>query len=48
MKTIHASQCVTLPDGVSVTVRNRNVTVSGPRGKLQRAFRHQRVSTKYE
>lgn len=41
MKTIQASQIVTIPDGIKVTVKNRNVRVEGPRGVLTRKFKQQ-------
>jgi len=40
MKTINASQKVKIPPKVKVTVKGRVVTVTGPRGTLQRSFRH--------
>ena len=41
MKTIQASQIVTVPTGVKVTVKNRQVRVEGPRGVLTRKFKQQ-------
>ncbi|KAH9423627.1 60S ribosomal protein L9 [Dermatophagoides pteronyssinus] len=41
MKTIQASQIVTIPDNVSVSVKNRVVRVKGPRGILTRQFKQQ-------
>uniref|UniRef100_A0A5S6QQ23 Large ribosomal subunit protein uL6 n=1 Tax=Trichuris muris TaxID=70415 RepID=A0A5S6QQ23_TRIMR len=40
MKQIQSSNIVTIPPGVEVNVKARKVTVIGPRGKLQRDFRH--------
>lgn len=40
MKQILVSQSVKVPDGVTVKVNARRVTVVGPRGKLQRDFKH--------
>ncbi|CAG2163854.1 unnamed protein product [Oppiella nova] len=41
MKTILANQIVKIPDGVSVSVKNRTVRVKGPRGLLVRQFKAQ-------
>jgi len=43
MKTIVSDQNVKIPDGVTVKVKSRNVTVTGPRGTLVRSFRHVQV-----
>merc|ERR1719350_2044836 len=43
MKTINISQNVTVPDGVKCSVKARTVTVTGPRGKLVKSFRHLKV-----
>jgi len=43
MKTILTTQTVTIPPGVEVKVKARNVTVKGPRGTLSRNFRHLQV-----
>lgn len=43
MKTINISQSVTVPDGVKCSVKARTVTVTGPRGKLVKSFRHLKV-----
>lgn len=40
MKQILVSQTVKVPEGVSVKVNARRVTVVGPRGKLMRDFKH--------
>lgn len=40
MKQILVSQTVKVPEGVSVKVNARRVTVVGPRGKLSRDFKH--------
>lgn len=40
MKTIKADQLIKIPQGVSVRVKSREVEVTGPRGKLNRSFRH--------
>merc|ERR1711915_1134732 len=39
MKTIITSQTVLIPEGVSASVKNRVITIRGPRGKLTRSFR---------
>lgn len=50
MKQIVTNQTVKIPDGLTVTVNSRLVTVKGPRGVLKRSFKHLaldiRVSTK--
>ncbi|XP_057313196.1 60S ribosomal protein L9-like [Hydractinia symbiolongicarpus] len=40
MKTILASQTVTIPDGVSIKMNGRSITVKGPRGTLHKSFSH--------
>jgi large subunit ribosomal protein L9e len=40
MKTLKATRTLTVPDGVTVTVKSRVVTVTGPRGTLKRDFGH--------
>merc|ERR1712142_665320 len=40
MKTINSSQIVKAPNNVSISVKSRKVTVTGPRGTLVRSFRH--------
>jgi len=40
MKTILASETMDIPEGVTVTVAAKLVTVEGPRGKLTRNFKH--------
>merc|ERR1712072_361506 len=40
MKTILASQIVTIPDGVTVSMKGRSITVKGRRGTLHRTFNH--------
>lgn len=40
MKTIKAQQDVEIPKGVTVTVKNAVVRVTGPRGTLTRSFAH--------
>lgn len=46
MKQLHHSQEVTVGDGVSVTVKARVVTVTGPRGVLVKNFKHLKVEMK--
>ncbi|AQK61237.1 60S ribosomal protein L9-1 [Zea mays] len=40
MKTILATETMDIPEGVTVTVAAKLVTVEGPRGKLTRNFKH--------
>mmetsp|Transcript_41264 Transcript_41264/g.80747 ORF Transcript_41264/g.80747 Transcript_41264/m.80747 type:complete len:188 (-) Transcript_41264:137-700(-) len=40
MKTCLATQTLTIPEGVSVEVKCRTVTVKGPRGELVQTFKH--------
>lgn len=40
MKLLLTSRTVTIPDGVSIEVKGRAVRVKGPRGMLQRDFKH--------
>ncbi|CEO98730.1 Large ribosomal subunit protein uL6 alpha-beta domain-containing protein [Plasmodiophora brassicae] len=44
MKTIRTTRTVEIPDGVTVTVKSRTVSVQGPRGKLSRSFQHVNLS----
>jgi large subunit ribosomal protein L9e len=41
MKFRQASKVVDIPEGVTVTIKSRQVTVKGPRGTLVRDMRHQ-------
>mmetsp|Transcript_10600 Transcript_10600/g.18766 ORF Transcript_10600/g.18766 Transcript_10600/m.18766 type:complete len:188 (-) Transcript_10600:175-738(-) len=43
MKTVNAERLVKVPEGVTVKLNGRRVTVSGPRGELKRDFGHQTV-----
>jgi len=43
VKSIHTLSKVDIPNGVTVSVKARNVVVTGPRGKLERNFRHLQV-----
>jgi large subunit ribosomal protein L9e len=40
MKTVLASRYVTIPEGIKITVKSRCVEVVGPRGTLNRNFKH--------
>ena len=40
MKFLNTTESVNIPDGVTVTVKSRVVTVKGPRGQIQKNFRH--------
>ncbi|KAI5855987.1 ribosomal protein L6, alpha-beta domain-containing protein [Tricharina praecox] len=44
MKYIHSSETLTVPEGVSVSIKSRIVTVIGPRGKLVKDLKHLAVS----
>jgi len=46
MKQIFSSDIVEIPQGVTVTVNSREVTVKGKFGELKRAFRHVPVEIK--
>lgn len=48
MKTIRGTERVDIPEGITVSVKNRIVTVEGPRGKLVRNFRHAQIDMKKE
>ena len=43
MRQINAIKTLTVPKGVTVAIKNRKVTVTGPRGTLSRDFQHIRV-----
>ncbi|KAG9684754.1 hypothetical protein KCU95_g14072, partial [Aureobasidium melanogenum] len=40
MKYIHSKETLTIPDGVKVEIKTRNVTVTGPRGTLEKSLQH--------
>merc|ERR1719352_1648225 len=40
MKEILKTRFVTVPEGVTIDIKARTVTVKGPRGELTRAFKH--------
>ena len=40
MKDIYKDEEFEIPDGVSLTVKSRLVTVKGPRGELSKSLRH--------
>jgi len=40
MKTVLATRTITIPDNVEVEVNARKVSVKGPRGELNRSFKH--------
>ncbi|CAB1112223.1 unnamed protein product [Ectocarpus sp. CCAP 1310/34] len=40
MKTLLSTRYVTIPEGVTVDVKSRVVTVTGPRGELVQSFKH--------
>ena len=40
MKTLLATRYVTIPEGITLDVKSRVVTVTGPRGELVQSFKH--------
>ncbi|GAB7348498.1 hypothetical protein MBLNU459_g6902t1 [Dothideomycetes sp. NU459] len=44
MLNIHSKESLTVPEGVKVTIKTRQVTVEGPRGKLHKDLSHVAVS----
>ncbi|KAJ2001359.1 60S ribosomal protein L9B [Coemansia thaxteri] len=40
MKHIYKEDIVTIPEGVTVSIKSRQITVTGPRGTLSRDLRH--------
>lgn len=40
MRYIHSEETLEVPEGVSVHIKSRNVTVTGPRGKLSKDLSH--------
>ncbi|KAK6510456.1 60S ribosomal protein L9B [Arthrobotrys conoides] len=44
MKYLYSSESLTIPEGVSLNIKARVVTVTGPRGKLVRDFKHINIS----
>lgn len=46
MRSIINRREITVPEGVEITIKSRQVTVKGPRGQLFRDFRHLRVDIK--
>ncbi|KAI1400367.1 60S ribosomal protein L9 [Hypoxylon fuscum] len=40
MRYIHSLETLEIPDGVTVQIKSRNVTVEGPRGKLSKDLSH--------
>mmetsp|Transcript_11721 Transcript_11721/g.11355 ORF Transcript_11721/g.11355 Transcript_11721/m.11355 type:complete len:193 (-) Transcript_11721:66-644(-) len=40
MRTIYSTRNITVPDGVDISFKSREVTVKGPKGTLQRSFKH--------
>eukprot|EP01061_Rhynchopus_euleeides_P012839 TRINITY_DN225_c0_g4_i1.p1 TRINITY_DN225_c0_g4~~TRINITY_DN225_c0_g4_i1.p1 ORF type:complete len:187 (+),score=85.04 TRINITY_DN225_c0_g4_i1:68-628(+) len=48
MKTIKSNDTLTVPEGVTVEIRNREVKVTGPRGTLRRSFQHAQLNLTLE
>jgi len=48
MRQINAIKTLAVPKGVTVVIKNRKVTVTGPRGTLSRDFQHFRVDLRLE
>jgi len=46
MKQIISSNEVEIPSGVTVVIKSRSVTVTGPRGTLKRDFKFQKIDLK--
>jgi large subunit ribosomal protein L9e len=44
MKYIHSQELLDIPEGVKVNIKTRQVTVEGPRGKLQKDLGHLAVT----
>ncbi|KAH8174022.1 ribosomal protein l6 domain-containing protein [Sarocladium implicatum] len=44
MKYIHSQELLTIPEGVKVAIKTRQVTVEGPRGKLVKDLGHLAVT----
>jgi len=44
MKYIHSEETLTVPEGVKVAIKSRQVTVEGPRGKLHKDLSHLAVN----
>ena len=40
MKLLNTNQCVKVPEEIDVSVKSRVVTVKGPRGTLNKSFKH--------
>ena len=43
MKALTTERLIKVPEGVNVTISARRVTVKGPRGTLQKAFKHTNI-----
>ncbi|KAI9312867.1 ribosomal protein L6, alpha-beta domain-containing protein [Dichotomocladium elegans] len=48
MKDIYKDDELTIPEGVTVSVKSRIVTVKGPRGELTKNLRHLNIEIKFE
>merc|ERR1712164_4809 len=43
MKSVHSKLTITIPAGVTVDIKSRNVVVKGPRGTLTKSFKHMQI-----
>jgi len=48
MKTIESTRTHDIPEGITVSVNSRVVTVTGPRGSLKKSFKHLHVDMRVE
>ena len=40
MRKIHSERMLPVPEGVTISIKSRIVTVTGPRGELKKSFKH--------
>jgi len=48
MRIIKSQKTIIIPEGVTVTIKTRRVTVKGPRGELSRIFNHLAIDLRVE
>ncbi|ORX44600.1 ribosomal protein L6 [Hesseltinella vesiculosa] len=48
MKDIYQDDSLIIPEGVKVQIKARNVTVTGPRGSLNKNLRHLNIEIKFD